>query len=112
MVAEKLIPLVDAFEEITGKRYSAATMWRWQQLGVNGVPLPYTQVGSKGMITLSAARQWLADCTDAHRGRHESYRGHDTGKVRSGQPTAAQLETARRVTEMLKPKRGRPRKAK
>ena len=62
---EPLIPVLDAIEEVLGKRVHPATAHRWRLRGVGGVKLITIKAAGMRMTTVRAVREFFAATTAA-----------------------------------------------
>lgn len=68
--AEKLRPLTEAVERVTGTRMNYSTIWRWTQNGIltptgDRIRLDFTKCGSKRLTSDDAVRRFFAAQTAA-----------------------------------------------
>lgn len=56
---EKLVSLVDGYEQVTGKRPHLSVPWRHSQYGVGGVRLEFVIFGNRRMTSIEAVHRFI-----------------------------------------------------
>ena len=66
--AETLLPLVEAVEQVTGRRLHLCTPFRWSTTGSAGIRLQTKGLGSRRLTTVLWVRQYIEAVTIAKNG--------------------------------------------
>lgn len=99
-----LMHMVDAIEQVTGRRPNISTAWRWSVHGCGGIRLETVVLGGKRLTTTAMVESFIAATTEAKN------RNFDTCRVATTKSRDKQIEKASADlrSKLNKPKRTKP----
>lgn len=105
---EKLMPLAEAYEAVTGKRPNVSVPWRHSQYGIDGIKLEIVIMGGKRMTSKEACIRFFEARTQQKLNGSTSPTSCPTGQ----QNQAAFEKAEKEIDRLTQPaKKGRKKKA-
>ena len=68
----QLLHIVDAFEQVAGRRPNLSTTWRWSTKGCKGIRLETVVFGGKRLTTVAMVEAFLSATTQARNAMYET----------------------------------------
>ena len=92
LLDEELVPPADGIKELTGKRPSPSSCWRWISKGLRGHKLESVKVLGRTYSSLPAIRRWLTKVESSRIEAQAASRSDGTGE--RSESTQRELEAA------------------
>lgn len=67
-----LMRMVDAIDQVTGRRPNLSTAWRWSTTGIEGIRLETVVLGGKRLCTVEMVEAFIAATTAAKNATYQT----------------------------------------